>query len=391
MSTDEDPGQDALPGLDEIAVLAERFTDFAETVARHLPLYRYLCKRAAADHEVVGRLLLGPPEQRVPTLLLAAVHDYLLSGEPDPLAAWYGSLTDPVRPIGEGVDDPWPHFRRLALENNHVARRLRTAATQTNEVGRCVALLPALAQIAEHAPGAPDDGVRPLGLVEIGASGGLNLLFDHYGYCYRADGTSLAGEPVEVNPGAFVTLECEVRGTVWPPIPSTFPTVASRIGLDLNPVDLSDRADARWLVACQWPDQPDRLHRARAAVALAHGDHAEVLAGDAVDDVAPLIERVGEHALPVVISTWTLTYLDPTRQAELLAVVDGVGAERDLTMVLAENPSLIPALDVPPRPDGIIDDRPTVLIRLDWRDGERTATRLADMHPHGTWLEWLDA
>lgn len=277
MNAEQGSSQESLPGLDETVVLAERFTNFAETAARHLPLYRYLCERIATDHEVAERLLLAPPEQRVPTLLLAAVHDHLLSGEPDPLAAWYGSLTDPVRPIGEDTDDPWPHFRRLALEDSHVAHRLRTAATQTNEVGRCAALLPALAQIADTAPGAPDDGARPLGLVEIGASGGLNLLFDHYGYCYRADGVALAAEPIEVNAGAFLTLECELRGSVRPPIPSTFPTVASRVGLDLNPVDLSKRADARWLVACQWPDQPERLHRARSAVALAHGDHAEIV------------------------------------------------------------------------------------------------------------------
>ena len=27
--------------------------------------------------------------------------------------------------------------------------------------------------------------------------------------------------------------------------------------------------------------------------------------------------------------------------------------------------------------------------QVDWRDGERSARRLADLHPHGTWLEWL--
>ena len=383
--SDDQSGQGTLPGLDEVAVVAGHFAQFAETAARHLPLYRHLTQRASEDREVAARLLVAEPEQRTPNLLLAAVHDLLLGGEADPLAAWYGSVTDPVRPIGEGRDDPWPHFRRLALEDPAVARHLSTRSTQTNEVGRCLALLPALAQVALDAPGAPEGAGRPLGLVEVGASAGLNLLLDRYGYCYRSAGS---GE-VEVNPSAFLTLTCALRGGRRPPLPAEVPTIASRVGLDRRPVDVSDRDDARWLVACQWPDQPDRVHRARTAVALAHGDAPSVVKGDAVDDVTQLVRGVGDFALPVVIATWVLAYLSPARQTELLAVLDALGAERDLTMVFAEEPSRVPALTVPPRPDGRPDEGPTALVRLDWRDGTRTATRLASMHPHGTWLEWL--
>lgn len=401
MTADGEPDQGALPGIDDVAMLAERFEDLATTAARDLPLYRHLCLASAADGEVAARLLLAPePEQRVPTLLLGAVHDVLLGGLSDELAAWYGSITDPVRPIGTGADDPWPHFRRLALTDPDVEQRLRTRSTQTNEVGRCAVLLPALAQVAASAPGAPDGGARPLGLVEIGASAGLNLLLDRYGYCYRptamgqvvpaGDGLQVGAGPVEVNPEAFVSLDCTLRGPVPVPLPTEVPTIASRVGLDRHPVDLSDRDDARWLVACQWPDQPERVHRARAAVALAHGDHPTVIEGDAVDDLAPLVERVGDFALPVVVATWVLAYLPPSGQAELLAVLDTLGGERDLTLLFAEQPVLVPEMGVPPRPDGAVYEGPTALVRIDWRDGRRLdPVRLADMHPHGTWLEWL--
>ena len=40
-------------------------------------------------------------------------------------------------------------------------------------------------------------------------------------------------------------------------------------------------------------------------------------------------------------------------------------------------------------PDGRPDGAATALVRVDWRDGARTQHRLADQHPHGTWLEWL--
>jgi hypothetical protein len=241
---------------------------------------------------------------------------------------------------------------------------------------------PALAQVAATAPGAAPGGGRPLGLVEVGASAGLNLLLDRYAYRYEPSGTV-------VNGAATLELTCTVRGTRAVPIPREVPALASAVGLDLAPVDLSDRDAARWLVACQWPDQPDRVHRARTAIALAHGDPPRVVAGDAVDDLAPLVEVVGDHALPVVIATWALTYLPTERQRALLGVLDGLGAERDLTLVLAEQPALVPGLALPGRPDGHPDALATALVRFDWRDGDRTATRLADQHPHGTWIEWV--
>lgn len=371
-----------MPVTDEIGVLARHTRDFADHTARKLPLYRHLAGAVATDREVLGRLLLAHPDQRTPNLLLAAVHDVLLSGDDDPLAAWYGSITDPVRPVGEGDDDPWPHFRRLALDHPVVTEHLATRAIQTNEVGRCVTLLPALAGVAATAPGAAPGGARPLGLVEVGASAGLNLLLDRYAYRYEPDGTV-------VNGAATLELTCTVRGTRPVPVPAEVPTLASAVGLDLAPVDLSDRDAARWLVACQWPDQPERVHRARTAIALAHGDPPHVVRGDAVEDLAPLVEVVGHHALPVVVSTWVLAYLPAERQRALLRVLDALGADRDLTLVLAEQPSQVPGLDLPGRPDGRPDALATALVRLDWRDGERTAARLADQHPHGTWIEWV--
>ncbi|MCU1351901.1 MAG: hypothetical protein JWM05_1110 [Acidimicrobiales bacterium] len=365
----------------EVEAEAIHFHRFATETAKALPLYRRICQAAAEDLDVVGRLFLAPPEQRRVNLLLAAVHDVVLCGDGEPLAAWYASVTDRPRPVGHGGDDPWPHFRRLALEHDGVADRLATRSTQTNEVGRCAPMLLALAQLAREAPGAPSDGSRPLGLVEIGASAGLNLRLDHYEYRYEPGGAVGGPSPL--------VLACAVRGDHPPPLPSHPPTIASRVGLDLRPVDLTDRGAARWLVACQWPDQLDRIHRLRTAIALARSDRPRVVAGDAVDDLAPLVDAVPAHALPVVMATWVLAYLPAPRQRALLAQLDRLGAARDLSFVFAEQPLEVPDLPVPPRPDGPDDPRFTALVRLDWRNGQRSATRLADQHPHGTWIEWL--
>ena len=72
---------------------------------------------------------------------------------------------------------------------------IATRSTQTNEVGRCAALLPALGAIeAQYGQG------QPLSLLDLGTSAGLNLLFDRVRlHAYRqqsATGSSwLAGDP----------------------------------------------------------------------------------------------------------------------------------------------------------------------------------------------------
>ena len=67
----------------------------------------------------------------------------------------------------------WPRF--CAAREAQLAATLATRRTQTNEVARCAGLLPAFAAVA---------GGRPLAQIEIGASAGLNGLWDHYAYEY---------------------------------------------------------------------------------------------------------------------------------------------------------------------------------------------------------------
>ena len=47
--------------------------------------------------------------------------------------------------------------------------------------------------------------------------------------------------------------------------------MGDRVGLDLSPVDPYSDDDARWLLACQWPDNPERFGRLRAAIENARG------------------------------------------------------------------------------------------------------------------------
>lgn len=202
--------------------VAENYRRFGELEARgRSPLYEELAAGVAGDPDLVAFLEELPPAKRQPNLLLAAVR-FLAGVQPD-----YAAFRDVV--LG----------RRDEVAATVLARR-----TQTNEPARCATLLPALAAI---------DG--PLALLEVGASAGLCLLPDRYGYSYRRAGEEvahLAGSPL---------LTCEIHGPV--PVPDRVPTVAWRAGIDVNPLDAADPDDRRWLSCLVWPGETDARNGSR--------------------------------------------------------------------------------------------------------------------------------
>ena len=191
--------------------LLEHFAAFARTAQPRAPLYSALSTIAAHDAQVARILHHAPPPERVPVLFFAAVHALLLT-EPDAeLAQWYRNLTaEPRSPAERSLGTA---FRRFVTERHaELAHLVATRTTQTNEVGRCSFLLPALSLIAGE--------VGPLGHLDVGASGGLNLLLDRYEYRYRIDGTEhTVGGPSTVVlasavPGAASTLPAPSVATV---------------------------------------------------------------------------------------------------------------------------------------------------------------------------------
>ena len=108
------------------------------------------------------------------------------------------------------------------------------------------------------------------------------------------------------DPSSPVQMSSSVVG--GRPIPArAMPEVVARIGVDLDPVDVTDTDDARWLRACLWPDQPEPLARLEAEMTLAATAPPLLLRGDAVEVVPGAFARVPADALPVVTTTWALS------------------------------------------------------------------------------------
>lgn len=361
------------PDLDRVL---GHFEFFAASVEA-LPLYSRLVRGIANDPEVAALLLDAQPGQARPVLLLAAAHFLVLSDPSVEVARWYGSVSAfDEFPSG----DPYPAFRDLCLGNSDEMRELIAShRTQTNEVNRVAMLAPMIAFACADLPD------QPMSIVELGASAGLLLGLERY----RIDvGGALSGDV-----GSPVHLAADVPTSGEPPTwehPPT-PPIVDRVGIDLEPVSLTDVDAVRWLEACIWPDQPLRVERFRAATALMRRDMPRLVAGDMLDRLPDVACSQPPDTHLVLFDGWAVTYVERSRRYELAAAIASLAADgRPVSWLSMEAPRCVPEVPVPPVPAGLHVASPeTVLGVRRWRSGRELAPlALGWGHPHGTWLTW---
>src|SRR5680860_1485356 len=177
--------------------------------------------------------------------------------------------------------------------------------TRANETGRCAVLYPAIAEAARRV------GANAVGLIDVGCSAGLNLNVDRVGITY-SNGQSL-GDPLRL-----------IR-----PQAGAQPPGVIRVGhVDRIKVDVPDADAARWLRACLWPNQPERVARLEAEIALAATAPPLLLQGDAVEVVPDAFARVPADALPVVVTTWALSHFPLESRLRFLHRRGSTGAGR---------------------------------------------------------------
>lgn len=350
---------------DQLDTLAQRYVRFAAECEGISPLYSFLSAQIAQDRELLTLALACRPEQPPGNLLLGAVHYLLLQQPDDPLAAYYPSLTAHPLPVHEA----YPAFKRFCLEHRPVLEEIvATHLVQTNEIRRCTYLLLAFAHIAKQTT---HQGIaEPLALLEIGASAGLNLLWDHYRYRYQQQ-----GHVMEVNAaGSPVLLRCEVKGEQMPALPTTFPPVAWRMGLDLNPIDLRKPEQYRWLRALIWPEHHDRLALLEDAHLIYQQYPPLLRQGDVATDLVAALSLMPAYATPVLFHTHVFTQVAPDVQEEVTQQL--LRFARDRTVYRLGNDLVKPALQ-----------HFSLTLQV-YREGQISETHLADVDGHGRWLVW---
>jgi len=336
--------------------LAAAFEEIAAWCEGSSPLYERLCRGVAGDSDLLALAAATPPERSAPHLLLAAVHDLLLAGRgvDGDLARFYSTVADD--PVAPDREDPVPAFRSFCLDHAAAVReRLRTRRTQTNAVRRSAVLYPAFGAVARRTG-------RPVSAVEVGASAGLNVYWDRYGYEYDGRRVGAADPPV--------VLPVGVRGSA-PPLPDAPPAVGARIGLDLAPPNVRDPDDVRWLRALVWPDHRERHRLLAAALALARRDPPPLARGDAV---ASLPAVAGFPDPLVVYDTQVLYQLPEATRERFRAALVELGRDRELHWLAGER---------------TVDDEG---IRLEWAtvvDGQLRRAHLLTYEQHGRWVRWV--
>jgi hypothetical protein len=258
---------------------------------------------------------------------------------------------------------------------------------QMNEVARCAQLLPALAP-------ASLDG-RAIVLIDVGTGAGLALQLDRYRYLFHGPGPHLQAVG---NPDATVVIETDLRGDVPAPLPATMPRIVDRIGIDIEPLDLGDRAVRNWLAACI-PQEIGAVTRFYSAVEVVIAHPVRRVRGDACVTLPEVLWQTPPDALVCVIDTYVHVFFEAAQLHRFRSIVEEFGSRRDLDWV-----SIDPLVPMGPHatdsvlgssvPAHLIQRARTegvfgVVGRIGYRKGRRHDELLGLAHPSAAWLEWL--
>src|SRR5215210_873327 len=312
----------ALPSASKRARLARRLRG-QSAWCRELgsPLYAGLLERVSADVELGGpcwavlRAAGAAPagaDDALPLRFMAGVHRLVLLGQAPLLAFYYPSAG------GTAQGDPWRAFIRTVEDHAEWLRDALQRPVQTNEVSRAAALVGGFLVAARQQE-------RPLRILELGASAGLNLWWDRYRY--EGDGAAWG------NPTSPVRFQgVYVDGT--PPF-EVQAQVVGRAGCDLNPLDPSSSDDRLTLVSLVWPDQLQRFHRLRAALDLARREPVRVERADALEWLAAQLEHPVPGVTTLVFHSFFEQYLPDAGRERLHAILAEGGARASTTAPLA--------------------------------------------------------
>lgn len=235
---------------------------------------------------------------------------------------------------------------------------------QTNEAGRSAGLMTGILHLAERFGPA-------LEVLEIGSSAGMNLLIDRFRFDLGGVGVGPAESPVLIRP--------EWRG---PPPPAASVDIRSVRGVDIQPLDATDPAQADRLQSYIWVENDARQARMAACIAMMREAPVALAGGDAADWVeAELATPQEPGTTRVLMHSVMWQYLPQSGRDRIAAAMAAAGArataERRLGWVMME-----PNRDL---------HRHEVRVQGWDGQGETPMELVALTHAHGAWVEGLAA
>jgi hypothetical protein len=315
--------------------------------------------KGGALEKVIGGWLANPANdpQRdwLPIRLQGGLHRLALDGRAPELAMHFPSCggKPDFATLWQAVDVV------LEREQAYVTGYLANVP-QTNETGRSALLLGGFLTVAA------ETGL-PLRLLELGCSAGLNLFWDRYRTVTDKFRYGPEGDTLELTPrwdGAPPPLPMNVR-------------VASRRGVDRNPVNIRDPEHVRRLQSYVWPEQLHRLERLRRAVKIAAADGFVAEQAEADQWIARELTPLPDGQATVVFHSMFWVYLDEATRGRIRGTIEDAGKRASKTTPLAwlrmenEDASKYPLLTL-----------------TTWPGGQ--TRELAVVHYHDQWVTWKD-
>ncbi|MCC3356041.1 DUF2332 domain-containing protein [Bacillus sp. REN16] len=332
---------------------SNKFRNFAITECKGSSrLYEFLSLKIAEDDDLLELASHAREGQPSSNLIFGAVHYLLLQGMDHPLREFYPSLVKNPRK----VEESFLPFKNFCLTfSEEIVQLLKEKLVQTNEVRRCSYLFPAFQSIYDIAK-------KPLALIEIGTSAGLQLLWDQYSYSYGTD-------KVYGNKDSALHITAEVRGDKTPNLQDFIPPVAARIGIDLHPIDLRDNENALWLKALIWPEHHERRALFEKAAEYVKANELRLIKGNGVELIRDLSSEIPKEYAVCVFHTHVANQMPSNVRTSLLEQVQRIGAVREIFHLY----------------NNILDRN----LHLDYYlDGKEYKNVVGETEGHGSWFTW---
>jgi hypothetical protein len=298
----------------QIEMISNRFKNFAVKECRgSSDLYEHLSLNIAEDDVLLEIASHARPGQPIPNLLFGAVQYLLLKGKEHKLRQFYGSIVDNPRDFQQS----FPYFRDFCLlYRDEIISILKSQLVQTNEVRRCAYLYPSFCFIYDQVK-------KPLSLIEIGTSAGLQLLWDKYCYSYGSD--EKYGD-IESD----VHITSEVKGEYTPFLLRQSPPVASRFGIDLHVNDLSNQEDYLWLKSLIWPEHKERIELFEQAARCLKKQPVRLIEGDGVALLPEIAAQIPEDTAICIFHTHVANQIPNDAKYALIEKIKTLGETRDV-------------------------------------------------------------
>ena len=255
-------------------------------------------------------LTIRPQRDAAPLRIAGAIHRLALTGKAPSIARHFPSTGGNPGPTL--VAD---YLEALAIFRNDIDDGL-SRSVQTNEVGRTTMLVTGMSFFAREV------GIPATHLREVGSSCGLNLQVDNY--FFDTDDCAYG------NTNARVRFEGNAWGSPIPDI-SQCPSLLSRRGCDVAPLNAHNENDQLTLLSFVWPDQFERFTRLRDAIENACTSPSYVAPDqkDAAVWIHEQLANIPSNEPVLIFHSIVWQYLSRETKDQFRAEVEGFCAQRE--------------------------------------------------------------